>query len=228
MKIHSLFLALFLAGLLAGGFNAAAHAASVQLTVAGLQDGKTISAPYAYCAPSADGKMADGKNMRPAVSWRDAPDGTKSFAVVMVDPDVPADFTDANQEGKIVASDAARQDFYHWVVVDIPAYQTKISAGSGRGMDKKPLAFGKEAVNDYASFLKDQDPALFKGYDGACPPWNDERLHHYHFRLYALDVESLHLPETFTGKEAAERIKAHSIGMAEVVGTYSLNHNLLK
>jgi phosphatidylethanolamine-binding protein (PEBP) family uncharacterized protein len=40
----------------------------------------------------------------------------------------------------------------------------------------------------------------YYGYDGPCPPWNDERVHTYVFTLYALDIPRLPLEGRFTGK----------------------------
>jgi Raf kinase inhibitor-like YbhB/YbcL family protein len=212
--------------LLALSANAALALDPMTLSVKGLEEGKAISAPYAYCAPSEDGKSQDGKNLRPGLSWKDAPKGTQSFALIMVDPDVPTDFTDAGKAGKTIPASMKRQDFYHWAVVDIPATATALPAGKGRGHDKTPLGVGREGINDYATFMKPEDPSIYAGYDGPCPPWNDEAVHHYHFQLYALEVPKLDLPEGFTAKEAAMVLKAHIIGMAEVTGTYSLNAGL--
>ena len=63
----------------------------------------------------------------------------------------------------------------------------------------------------------------YLGYDGPCPPWNDERLHHYHFRLFALDVETLELPVNYTLADLNAAMDGHVLAEAELVGTYSLN-----
>ena len=66
------------------------------------------------------------------------------------------------------------------------------------------------------------------GYDGACPPWNDERVHHYHFQVFALDTEKPEgLKETFTGAQAEAAIVPHVLAKGEVVATYTLNAKLL-
>ena len=62
----------------------------------------------------------------------------------------------------------------------------------------------RHGINDYTGwFANDPDMAgEYYGYDGPCPPWNDERVHTYVFTLYALDIPRLPLDGRFTGKEA--------------------------
>jgi phosphatidylethanolamine-binding protein (PEBP) family uncharacterized protein len=52
---------------------------------------------------------------------------------------------------------------------------------------------------------------------------NDERLHHYHFTIYALDVARVDLPSSFDGKDVRKAIEGHVLDQAEWVGTYALN-----
>jgi phosphatidylethanolamine-binding protein (PEBP) family uncharacterized protein len=63
----------------------------------------------------------------------------------------------------------------------------------------------------------------YLGYDGPCPPWNDERVHHYHFRVSALDVATLGLAPGFTLTQLREAMDGHVLACAVWVGTYSLN-----
>ena len=63
----------------------------------------------------------------------------------------------------------------------------------------------------------------YGGYDGPCPPWNDEIVHHYHFAVYALDVPSLGLDGRFTGPDALRALAPHTIAKGTFMGTYSLN-----
>lgn len=199
------------------------QAPGFSLNVKGIEENKAIPAQFAFCQPDGMGKTKDGGNINPEISWKNPPEGTKSFALIMVDPDVPASFDDANKEGKTLPADMPRQDFYHWVLVDIPARLNKINEAadsSGMKAGGKPVgktAYGINGQNDYATFMQ----GTYGGYDGPCPPWNDERLHHYHFRLYALGVESLGLSGPFGGKQAMEAIGKHSLGQAQFVGTYS-------
>ena len=59
--------------------------------------------------------------------------------------------------------------------------------------------------------------------NGRCPPWNDERLHHYHFRVYALDVDSLAVSGDFDGRAVEAAMAGHILDWAELTGTYTLN-----
>ncbi|MDX2073283.1 MAG: YbhB/YbcL family Raf kinase inhibitor-like protein [Alphaproteobacteria bacterium] len=196
---------------------------ALKVDLGGIGKGDRIPPNFAFCMPDGKGKTKNGGNLNPQIRWSGAPKGTKSFALLVVDPDVPASFDDANKEGKTLPADMPRQDFYHWVLVDIPADVTSIKQGqdsSGYKQTGKPVgktSYGVNGQNDYASFMK----GSFGGYDGPCPPWNDERLHHYHFRIYALDTPSLDLSGNFTGKQAMEAIGKHTMATAEAVGTYS-------
>jgi Raf kinase inhibitor-like YbhB/YbcL family protein len=66
----------------------------------------------------------------------------------------------------------------------------------------------------------------YGGYDGPCPPWNDERAHRYTFKVYALDVPSLNLSGAFTGPEAEAAMQGHVLAEGEAVGLYTLNPDL--
>jgi Raf kinase inhibitor-like YbhB/YbcL family protein len=193
--------------------------APLTVTSDAIMSGKPIDAKYAYCKPDGKGKTENGGNMNPGLRWSGAPAGTKSYAVIVVDPDVPASFELANQEGKTIPENFGRRDFYHWVLVDVPPSVTEIPEGkasSGVTASGKPVGeteFGITGHNDYS--------ATSGSYDGPCPPWNDERLHHYHFRVYALDVPTLNLPKGFGGKEVSAAMQGHVLAQGELVGTYT-------
>jgi phosphatidylethanolamine-binding protein (PEBP) family uncharacterized protein len=61
------------------------------------------------------------------------------------------------------------------------------------------------------------------GYEGPCPPWNDEILHHYHFRLFATDLDACPVEGKFSAAGVLAAIDGHVLEVAELVGTYSLN-----
>ena len=193
----------------------AAEAFSVH--VDGIAPNSPIPAMNAVCIPSSQGKSAPtGRNQRPTIAWNHAPQGTKSFAIIVTDPDVPADFSKANKENTVIDEAALRKDFYHWAVTDIPANVARIPGNA-------PVGVGKPATNDLEGYVKD-----IKDYGGPCPPWNDARLHHYHFAIYALDVESLGLSDGIAAKAVAQKLKnnSHILAQSEVVGTYTLNPQL--
>ncbi len=199
-----------------------------------LRDGQPIDHVHAFCIPTADpdeGPVEMGRNMSPHLAWEEVPEGTRSFAVLCVDTDVPADGSNANQEGRTIPYDAARQDFYHWVLVDISPARTVLAEAQDsngvtpRGKETGPTPHGLRGRNSYTEyFAGDADIAgTYAGYDGPCPPWNDERIHHYHFTVYALDVPSLGLENDFSGDEVQAAIKEHVLAEASIVGTYTLN-----
>lgn len=183
------------------------------LIIDGIKGGSPIPEQFSHCAAH----NKHGGNKRPAMHWSGAPAGTKSFAIIVVDPDVPASFELANREGHTIPASMARQNFYHWLQIDIPHTANALPEAPAGLCD-----VGISGRNDYGASGTDRG----LGYDGPCPPWNDERMHHYHFTLYALDIGSLGLKEGFSGKQAMAAIGKHIIAKTEVVGTYTTNPNL--
>ncbi len=176
--------------------------------------------------------IALSDNHNPHLAWDDAPARTASFALWCVDPDVPSRGDDVNQAGRSVPADLPRVEFTHWIMVDIPASIREIAAGSlGRGVVArgKPAQPGpggaRQGLNDYTGwFAGDADMAgRYHGYDGPCPPFNDTIAHRYFFRLFALDVATLDLPEPFTAAQALAAMQGHVLDEALIFGSYSLN-----
>ena len=144
-----------------------------------------------------------------------------------IDPDVPTDRNARDANGEIPA-DQPRRDFVHWLVWDIAPTVTGVQKGEASVGDEKSgkrfaKPIGVEAINDYSSADE-----VHRGYDGPCPPGFDARLHGYEFRVYALDVESLNLPDTTRWAEVSVKMAPHVIGMASIQGIYSLNPRLQK
>ncbi len=202
---------------------------AMTLTIDGFGDGDPIPETFAFCA--AEG-MGDNRN--PALTWNGAPEGTRSFAVLCVDGDAPTDPTNVNKPGVTVPADLPRAEFAHWVLVDVDAATTAIAEGSlsdGITAHGKPTGadgVGVAGANDYTSwFAGDADmEGTYGGYDGPCPPSNDELVHHYRFEVVALDVESLDLEGDFGLAEARAAMEGHVLDSVAVVGTYTLNPGL--
>lgn len=215
---------LILLPVLVCSFSATA-AEKLTVTVKGIADGARIPAKYAYCIATEKEKSGKGQNISPEISWSKGPEGTKSYAILMIDPDVPTVFDDAGKEGKTLAKDMPRQDFYHWIALNIPADVQSIGEGLGKPVSKTQTPW-ISGINDYPKFMKITESlstaGRFAGYDGPCPPWNDERVHHYHFKVYALN-RVLDVPVNIHGKEAAELIQSNILAEGEAVGTYALN-----
>ncbi len=194
-------------------------------------EGTVMGGINAFCEPDDANKVRWGGNNSPHLSWGPVPVGTKSFALLMYDPDVPASPERVNQDTMSIPVEAERTTFYHWVLVDIPAARTELPADAeGKGVTEggKPLEtnqYGKRGLNDFTAWFAD-DAKLkgdYAGYDGPCPPWNDLRKHRYVFEMNALDVEKLDLGTRFTGKDVVAAMKGHVLAKASFTTVYWIN-----
>jgi len=204
----------------------------MRITSTAFADGGRIPADLAFCAPDPATHARLAENMNPDLRWSDVPAGTKSLALICHDADVPSRGDDVNKEGRTVPASLPRVDFFHWVLVDLPPDSAPIARGEfSRGVTRRgkpgPGAprGAKHGINDYTAwFAGDKDMAgNYFGYDGPCPPWNDERLHHYVFTLYALDVPQLTLGLAFSGADARKAMTGHILAQATLTGVYTLN-----
>ncbi len=204
----------------------------MKLTSTSFTDGGAIPAEFAFCAPDLHAHATLSRNRNPQLAWSEPPAGTRSFAVVCHDPDVPSRADDVNQEGRAVRASLPRVDFFHWLLVDLPASMTSVAAGefssnvTPRGKPGPQAPHGaRQGVNDYTGwFASDASMAgEYYGYDGPCPPWNDELPHRYVFTVYALDVERLPLDGPFRGADVRRAIERHVLGQASITGRYTLN-----
>jgi Raf kinase inhibitor-like YbhB/YbcL family protein len=191
-----------------------------------------IPAEYAFCAIDDGAHVKRSANRNPDLAWTGLPAGTKSLALLCCDPDVPSRGDDVNQEGRSVPASLSRVDFYHWVLIDLPPDTPAIARGefsegvTARGKPGPHAPRGaRQGVNDYTGwFAGDKDMAgNYFGYDGPCPPWNDELPHRYVFSLYALDVPRLGTAGIFTGAEVRKAMVGRILGEASVSGRYTLN-----
>jgi Raf kinase inhibitor-like YbhB/YbcL family protein len=156
----------------------------------------------------------------------------QSFVVICHDPDVPSRGDDVNQEGRTVPATLPRIDFFHWVLIELPADTREIQAGElsnevtprGKGGPAAPHG-ARQGINDYTAwFAGDGDMrGDYFGYDGPCPPWNDEIVHRYVFTVFALDIDTLPLEGTFSGQQVRDAIKGHILAEASLTGLYALN-----
>ena len=179
--------------------------------------------------------MTFSDNVSPHLAWSDLPAGTRSLVLVCHDPDVPSRGDDVNQTDREVPADLPRVDFFHWVVVDLPATLTGVAEGAfsqgftARGKPGPATLHGaRHGLNDYTGwFAGNPDMAGdYFGYDGPFPPFNDSLLHHYVFTLYATDLERCPVDGTFTGAQVRAAIEGHVLGQASLTGHYTLNRRL--
>ncbi len=140
-------------------------AADFKIQSASWQDGQTMKSDYVF-----NGFGCAGNNVSPQVSWAGAPEGTKSFAVTVYDPDAPTG-----------------SGWWHWTVFNIPAEVTQLKEGAGSDPAKLPA----KTVQGRTDFGK-------TGYGGACPPPGD-KPHRYVLTVYALKTDSLSLDENAPG-----------------------------
>lgn len=80
---------------------------ALQLTSSDIQEGRLMAKKHEF-----KGFGCDGENLSPALSWTDAPAGTKSFAITAYDPDAPTG-----------------SGWWHWLVIDIPSTITSLKQG---------------------------------------------------------------------------------------------------
>jgi Raf kinase inhibitor-like YbhB/YbcL family protein len=132
----------------------------------------------------------NGKNISPQLHWSNPPQGTKSFAITVFDPDAPTG-----------------SGWWHWIVVNIPADVREIPTNASA----KHL-LPKGAVETMTDFGK-------PGFGGPCPPKGD-KPHRYVFTVYALDIEKLPLKSTSDSALAGFMINQHVIQKASIVSYY--------
>lgn len=205
-----------------------------QIQISAFENNATIPERFAFGKPGEDSPFAISDNISPAISWSGAPSAAKSFAICLVDPDVPSVGDDVNQADRSVSKDLPRVEFFHWVLADIPASVTALPEGAGsssvvpRGKPLGQTKWGITGRNSYTDwFAGDADmEGVYAGYDGPCPPWNDELVHRYHFEIFALDVESLGLSGDFDALAMRAAMEGHVLAKATHTGTYTMNKNL--
>ena len=204
----------------------------MQLKTTAFADGGPISPELAFCVIDPVVHVKLSGNVNPDFSWSEIPGGTQSLALICHDPDVPSRGDDVNQEGRSVPASLPRVEFFHWVLVDLPADTAPIERGefsrgvTARGKPGPGAPRGaRQGINDYTAwFAGDKDMAgNYFGYDGPCPPWNDELVHHYVFTLFALDIPKLDIELAFNGVDARKAMANHILAQASVTGLYTLN-----
>ena len=182
------FMAVVASSLAAAADAPAAKKTAGKLTLVSpdIGQGKNIAEDQVF-----NGFGCKGKNLSPALFWSGAPPDTKSFAIMVHDPDAPTG-----------------SGFWHWVVYNIPAGTESIPAEAG-DVKKKGMPVGSvQGRTDFGTF----------GYGGPCPP--PGKPHHYHFRIFALKVPKLEVPADATAALIGFSVQANKIAEAELVGLY--------
>lgn len=202
----------------------------MQLHSDNFQNGQPIPTRNAFGKPGNPVELSD--NLSPQLLWTDAPNETRSFVLTCIDPDVPSRGDDVNQADRTVPADLPRVEFVHWLMANIPPECGELAEGAcceGITPHGKREPFGPpgsvQGKNDYTGwFAGDAEMAGdYLGYDGPCPPWNDSIVHHYHFRIHALDVAELDLQSGFDLAELRAAMAGHVLAEATCMGTYTIN-----
>ena len=135
-----------------------------------------------------------GGDFNPELLIQNVPEGAKSLALIVEDPDAPS--------GTLAPwADSASTGFTHWTVW---------------GIDPKTSLIKEESMPPYSE--EGETGFGRTGYGGPCPPAG--KVHRYFFRLYALDTK-LDLPSGASRKEFDQAMSGHVLETAELVGTYS-------
>ena len=134
----------------------------------------------------------EGENVSPALAWSGAPKDTKSFALMVYDPDAPTG-----------------SGWWHWVMFNIPADAKDLPQGAG---DPAAGKAPKGTVQGRTDFGK-------PGWGGPCPPVG-HGPHRYVFTLHALKADKLDLPEDATAALVGYMVNANSIGKASFTAKY--------
>ncbi|MEK6799519.1 MAG: YbhB/YbcL family Raf kinase inhibitor-like protein [Planctomycetota bacterium] len=133
----------------------------------------------------------DGEDLSPELQWSHLPSGVKELALICDDPDAPAP-----------------EPWVHWVIFKIPATATGLSENVAKVEKPAAPAGALQGKNSWGKI----------GYGGPAPP-QGHGVHHYHFRLYALDA-ALTLPPGADKKTLLGAMKGHTLATGELIGTY--------
>ena len=133
----------------------------------------------------------DGSNASPPLKWDRLPPTTVELALIVDDPDAPQP-----------------EPFVHWVLYRIPAETAGLPEGVAPGGGTAAPAGALQGRNSFGRI----------GYDGPAPP-RGHGVHHYHFRVYALD-RPLKVKAGLDKKALLAAMSGHVVDQGELVGTY--------
>lgn len=167
-------------------FYTQAHAAEFTLESLDLKAGSVLTQEQVF-----DGFGCSGKNKSPDLKWSNAPADTKSYAVMVYDPDAPTG-----------------SGWWHWVVFNIPADVHKLDSGAGSTYPKRMPPGAVQSRTDFGK----------AGFGGACPPPGD-KPHRYFFRVFALK-DKLPLGPDTPAAQVGYYINQNKLAEAEILTTF--------
>jgi Raf kinase inhibitor-like YbhB/YbcL family protein len=180
-------LTLALAGTAVITASTVSAAGGFRLTSPAFKNNGAIPNKYTF-----DKMSCTGENLSPALEWANPPAGTKSFALLVHDPDAPTG-----------------SGWWHWVVYDIPADATSLPEGAGMDGGSSLPKGAKLGRTDFGN----------AAYGGPCPPPGSGK-HHYNFTLVALKVDKLEIPEGASAAMVGFNVNANMLGKAKLTGLY--------
>ena len=165
-----------------------AVAADFSVSSPTFQSGRRLGGVHVF-----NGFGCEGLNQSPAIDWKNPPQGTKSFAITMYDPDAPTG-----------------SGWWHWVVYNLPESVTHLPQGAG-ALDGQTLPIGAlQGRTDFGAMA----------FGGACPPQGD-KPHRYQLTVYALKVDKLPVPADAPPALIGYMIHANKLGSAKTQAQYS-------
>ena len=139
-----------------------------------------------------NGFGCSGENISPQLSWANAPEGTKSFAITMYDPDAPTG-----------------SGWWHWLVFDIPTNVNELVSGAGNTKLNLTPEGVIQSITDYGA----------AGYGGPCPP-EGHGLHQYIITVHALKTEKLGLDKNTNPAVVGYYLWNNTLAKASIVTYY--------
>lgn len=133
----------------------------------------------------------EGEDKSPPLAWSNVPEGTNEFALICDDPDAPTP-----------------EPWVHWVIYKIPAGTRDLPEGIP---NTETLANPAGAMQGKNSWPK-------TGYGGPMPP-RGHGVHHYHFKVYALNAP-LDVKPGLDKKGLLKAMAGYVLAEGELVGTY--------
>jgi len=139
-----------------------------------------------------NGFGCSGDNQSPQLSWKNAPEGTKSFAITVYDPNAPTG-----------------SGFWHWVVFDIPGNVNELLQNAGNVKLNLSPNGAIQSKTDYG----------MNGFGGPCPP-KGHGFHEYIFTVHALKIDKLGLNENTNPAIVGFNLWNNTLAKASIVAYY--------
>jgi len=151
----------------------------------------TDGGPLAPAQHSGIFGVPGGADVSPQLSWAGGPEGTRSYAVTVYDPDAPTG-----------------SGFWHWAVANIPATTTSLPEGAGDDSGSLLPEGAFQLPND----------ARLARFIGAAPPAG-HGMHRYFVTVHALDTEDIGVPVDATPANLGFVMSGHILGRATLIAT---------